>query len=117
VFGKLKKIASNGKDHAVSLAVQKAFDHNMKGIGKMLEFRLDSQKKTIHFTVMLEGEHEPLEVTVERYTILNEGTKSFILIDAIKTSRKWIDVLSSQYLVGKKMELPQEYANIIAMIV
>jgi len=83
----------------------------------MLKFNLDSKSKTIELEILLDGEKEPLQVSVHHYEITQEGDKHFLVAKDITTSRKWINVIASQYLEGQKIEIPNEYAAMLKLVV
>ena len=105
------------KDKAVSIAVKKAINYKLKEMGKMVKFNLDSTKKTIELEILLDGESEPLYVSVERYELTEEDGKHFLYAQEITTSRKWINVIAKQYLSGQKLEIPSEYASMLQLVV
>ena len=83
----------------------------------MLKFNLDSKTKRIETEVMLDGEKEPLSVTVGRYELTEENGRYFLKLYDISTSRAWIDTLAASYLEGKAFEIPDTYAKILKTVV
>ena len=105
------------KDAALSKGAKIAINNQIKEYGEMLKLNLDSEKKSIEMEVMLEGEKEPLTVTVEKYAMTQEGEKHFLKIQGVKTSRAWINTVASSYLEGKTFEIPAEYAKMLKVVV
>jgi len=116
MLNRFQNIISQNKDKATSHAVKHAFNYKLKEIGEMLNFKMDSKNKTIEFEVLLEGEKEPLSINVQNYEITQEGEKFFLIAKDITTSRKWINVIASQYLSGKQFEIPSEYISILKLV-
>jgi hypothetical protein len=104
------------KDRALSKGVELALNSRIKRFGTMLSFQLDSQRKTIELTILLKGEKEPLQVTVERYEIVREGEKYYLLAENILTSREWINTVAESYLAGQRFEIPERYAKMLMLV-
>ena len=104
------------KDRALSKGVELALNSRLQRFGKMLSFQLDSQKKTIELEVLLKGERDPLHVTVERYEIVREGAKYYLLAERIVTSREWINTVAESYLAGQRFEIPERYAKMLMLV-
>jgi len=117
MFGSLKSFLIEGKDKTLSVAVKTAINYRIQELGEMLKFNLDSNTKTIELEIMLDGEKEPLEIKVNHYEISEENGKYFLVAKDISTSRKWINVVASQYLSGQKFEIPAEFASMLKLIV
>ena len=94
------------KDAALSKGAKIAINNQIKEYGEMLKLNLDSEKKSIEMEVMLEGEKEPLTVTVEKYAMTQEGEKHFLKIQGVKTSRAWINTVASSYSAGISKVFP-----------
>ena len=117
MFSHFTKALQEGKDKTLSLGVKQAVNYKFKEIGEMLKFNLDSINKTIELEILLEGEKEPLHVTVHHYEITQEGDKHFLVARDITTSRQWINTLAKQYLAGQRLEIPTEYASMLKLVV
>ena len=105
------------KDVALSQGAKVAINNQIKEFGKMLKLDLNSKEKSIAMEVMLEGEVEPLSVTVKKYEMIQEGERHFLTISGVSTSRAWINTLASSYLEGKRFEIPAEYAKLLKVVV
>ena len=82
----------------------------------MLEFKMDPKDKTIHLSLMLKGEAEPLQVDVREFDCFTENGKGFIRATDITTSREWLNILLSQVLKEYQVEVPQEFVKILSVI-
>ena len=116
MFAHFTKALQEGKDKALSLGVKQAVNYKLKEIGEMLKFNLDSERKTIELEILLDGEKETLHVTIHHYAIMQEGDKHFLVAKKIITSRKWMNTMAEQYLAGKKLEIPNEYASMLKLV-
>ena len=105
------------KDALLSSGARKFMDTQIEEYGKVLKFNLDSKEKSIELEVMLEGEKEPLHVKINRYELQQVDGKDYITIQDVHTSRAWINTVVSQYLEGKKFEIPAQYASLLKMMI
>ncbi len=105
------------KDTALSKGAKIAINNQIKEYGKMLKLNLDSNNKTIDIEVMLDGEHEPLQVKVKRYALTEENSRYFLVVQGVSTSRAWINTVASSHLEGKRFEIPAEYAKMLKVLV
>jgi len=112
-----KNIIISGKDAALSHASKPLINQYIKEYGRMLKFNLDSTKKTIELSVLLEGEQEPIDIRIDRYALHEEQGRHFITLEGIHTSRAWIDTVAAEMLNGKTFEVPSRYAKLIQMMV
>ncbi len=110
-------ILSKMRDKTLSIAVKVAVNNYIKEYAEMLKFNLDSKSKSIEMEIMLEGERDTLMVNIEKYEITQEAEKYFIKIYNVKTSRKWIDTIASEYLNGRAFEIPASYAKMLQVVV
>ena len=83
----------------------------------MIKLNLDSDHKTIELELMLDGEKESLQVKVNHYKLSQENGRHYLVAEDIVTSRAWINTIASQYLHGKKFEIPEEYAKLLKVVV
>jgi len=83
----------------------------------LLKIDLDSNKKSIYLEVMLEGEVEPLEISIDKYQLIQEGDKYLLKVYSFNTSRAWINTVISKYLKKREFEIPKEYANMLKILV
>ncbi len=105
------------KDAALSKGAKIAINSQIKEYGKMLKLNLNSQEKSIEMEVMLDGEHEPLWVHVRNYELTEENGRHFLKVHGVTTSRAWINTFASSHLEGKALEIPEEYAKMLKVIV
>jgi hypothetical protein len=116
-MGLLKEMARRGKDSALSSAIEKLAEKHMGPFGKILNIDLDSSGKSIEVTVLLKGETEHITVRADRYEIIQDAGKHFIVARDIRVSRQWLDVLAKEYIQNRLFELPEHIAKAIEFLV
>jgi hypothetical protein len=112
-MGTLKNIARQGKDKAVSLALEKLVQRRAERFWKILNLRLDSKNKELHLEILLKGESKPIEIHVKHYEIISTGDRHFVIADDIDISREWMKTLALEYIGAKPFEIPVNYLKIL----
>ncbi len=101
------------KDAALAKGVKAAVNMQMKAYGSVESLELDSEAKRVLLRLMLEGEHEVLEVDVERYEIYEISGVFYVRVEGVRTSRVWLNALAQKHLEGRAWQIPAKYAKII----
>jgi hypothetical protein len=73
-------------------------------VHRMTQFSLDSKTRTIHFSVDLKGETEPLVGDVRYELTQGDGTLEF-KVTAINLSKEWMNLAAQDFAVGQKFSL------------
>ena len=116
MFSSIKNMFEQGKDKTVSIALKKAANLKIEGFGEVLDLDIDSNKKSIQCTLMLDGELEALDLNIAKYEVYEKEGIYFLGIQDITTSRAWINKIIAHHLKRHDFEIPQEYASIVQMI-
>jgi hypothetical protein len=99
------------KDHSVSFLAEGMLRTRLEPYGCLREFKLDSQKNTASFTLLLKGELEPVTVDVQEYGLVEDGHGHYLVVNQVGSSRKWLDALLNDFLVGRRLRIPEKYAH------
>jgi hypothetical protein len=77
----------------------------LKGIAELTDFSFDIDTRKAYVQVMLFGEAEPIEVSLENFAVINdEGVYKFILHQA-HSNRHWLNNIFA-LVVGKAWKIP-----------
>ena len=84
------KFLKKKKDSIISKGIKKFITAYLerKKLGEISSFKLDSKKRNIYITLLLEREKEPFEIIVSNYSFIQEREKGYFTFDSIKTSRE-----------------------------
>lgn len=91
-------------------------DRVLKPFGELTGFKFNSRERSADAELMLKGETQPVRLRIGSYDLLNEGGRTFVVINNLQTSREWMTRLAEEFVVGKKFELPESVAKYAAMI-
>jgi hypothetical protein len=99
------------KDAIASKSAQVFINERIARYGKVQRLKLDSNRKQIEAVCLLEGEDQPITVSVGRYHVEQVGGKSFIQISQCTCSRPWLQNLLADFADGRRIELPSWAAS------
>lgn len=94
------------KDAMASKAAQSYVNKMIARYGKVTELTLDSKRKTVSAVCILDGEKEPITVRVGKYVVEETGPKKFIYATDCTCSRPWAQSLLTDFVEGRRVELP-----------
>jgi hypothetical protein len=104
------------KDKTLSRGLTPAINAWIKEYGTLQSLEVDSRQKRIELEILLHGEPRPIHVTVDRYELVMEEDRCFILSEGIVSSREWIDALARNFLAGRRFEIPRRYAKMLKIV-
>lgn len=94
------------KDSLTSSAAKSLLASRFDRYGKLTELRIRSREKTIALELELEGEEMPVVIQIERYRIIGKAGEHALVVEAISTSRPWLQNLLEDLLVDKPLPVP-----------
>jgi hypothetical protein len=113
-MGIIRDLARQGKDKAVSKALEVLGEAVVGRYGTLLDIELDSLTRTIVMQVLLKGEDTPVTVTVHEYRFITEGDRNAVIVSRISVSREWLEIMANEHIVGRELEIPSRYAKLLA---
>jgi hypothetical protein len=105
------------KDEAISFAATLVLKKKIERYGTMMDFKIDSSAKKVYLKVNLKGEASPLEVIIERYSLVKKEDGNYIVIDGVSISKEWMNLLAADLIKKKEVKLPDGIASTIAKLV
>jgi hypothetical protein len=112
----LRGAISQAKDASSSMAVEKWLAREIEPYGKLVQFNIDSRAKSLRVVFHLNGEHHNVEIDVGKYEVVSEGGRDFIVVQQATASREWLRAVANNFLIGRKLEIPQQYASLAKMV-
>ena len=94
------------KDALASRAAQLWANKLIARYGKVEGLRIDSRRKTVEVSCLLEGEATPITISVENYVIEAELDKKFIRATGLHCTRPWLQTFLADFGDQKRIELP-----------
>jgi hypothetical protein len=74
--------------------------------GKVQDLKIDSGRKTVEVTCLLDGEISPVTIRIENYTVETEGDKKFVRATHFSCTRPWLQNLLKDFGHQRRIELP-----------
>ena len=115
-MGIIGDLARQGKDKAVSKALEVLGEAAVSRYGTLQGIELDSLSRTIVMQVVLKGEDTPVTVTVHEYRFVTEGDRNAVVIGRISASREWMEIMAQDHIVGRTLEIPSKYAKVLSAL-
>lgn len=109
-------IFSSLKDNLSSAAAEKFIADYLSKYGKLTSFKINSSSKSIKIGALLHGESSSIDIDILKYNITSSGNKDFFEIIAAKVSKEWMNQVLNDYFLGKKLEIPAKYSNMVKKI-
>jgi len=94
------------KDAIAGRAAQTYLNNLIGRYGRLERLKIDSAKKQMEIVCLLEGETVPIMVRVGNYVVQAEGDKKFLQVSDCTCSRPWLQNLLTDYVNGRRVELP-----------
>jgi hypothetical protein len=81
--------------------------------GKVQDLKIDSGRKTVEVSCLLDGESSPITIRIENYTVETEGNKKFIRATNFNCTRPWLQNLLADFGHRQRIELPPWAAAVL----
>src|SRR5688572_18050298 len=94
------------KDLMTSKAAKAYLNNFIERYGKVQELKIDSKKQRIEVVCQLNGEVDPIAVTIVKYRIEDEGEKKFFTILDSSATRPWLQGVLRDFGHGRRIEMP-----------
>lgn len=94
------------KDALASRAAQAWANKLIAKYGKVQHVRIDSRRKTLEVTCLLEGEPAPITIVVENYVLEHEQDKKYLRATDFRCTRPWLESLLRDFGHRQRVELP-----------
>jgi hypothetical protein len=112
----VRDLALAARDAGTSFVVERAVASRLQPYGRMLNLSIDSKTKKIRLEILLKGESEPVQITVNEYQITSAGGADFFVIKEASASREWINALLQDFAIDRKVPLPEKYGNVVKSV-
>jgi hypothetical protein len=107
------RVLRKTKDSLVALGAKDRFNQLIRPYGRVLEFQLNTQERTVHASFRLKGEIEAIQFWVHEYKMVeNKRGQTFIVVDGkdIETPREWLTKLIGDQLGRQKVLIPEQFS-------
>jgi hypothetical protein len=101
------------KDALASQATKVWVNNLIARYGKVQDLKIDSRRKTVEVSCLLDGEISPITIRIENYTVETEGDKKFIRATGFNCTRPWLQNLLTDFGHRQRIELPPWAATVL----
>jgi len=86
----------------------------IKDYGKLTALRIDSRKKSISATILLNGENSSIDLKIREYVVIRENASVSLLIRDAATNRPWLNAVLEKHIIGRPWIIPGDKALLLA---
>ena len=104
------------KDSTGSALIERGLQNLIAPYGRMLNLRIDSRNNSIQCELLLKGESSPIQISINRYELTNDDSGTCVVIHEASASREWMTTLLSQFVLGRKVRVPDQYAPFVRLL-
>lgn len=101
------------KDSALTLALKTYIGDRFSAFGTLEDCQIDTRNSRILISAHLKGEHELIEVRVDRYQLERRGGDRVIILNRIHSNREWVGLLLTRLMADKPLKLPAALAALL----
>jgi len=94
------------KDALSSRAAQAWANKLISRYGSVQKLRIDSRRKTVEVSCLLDGELTPITIRIEKYVVETELGKKFIRATDFTCTRPWLQKFLTDFSPRQRIELP-----------
>jgi hypothetical protein len=94
------------KDALASRAAQVWANKLIARYGKVQDLKIDSRRKTVEVSCLLDGEPTPITIRIENYVVETEQDKKFIRATDFSCTRPWLQNFLTDFGHRQRIELP-----------
>lgn len=102
----LRRMFSAAKDLMSSKAAKAYANNLISRYGSVDELSIDSKRQRVEVLVQLNGEVNPIGVTIEKYQVAQAGGKTFVEVVDSSCTRPWLQAVMRDHLHGRRFEVP-----------
>ncbi len=106
-------ILSAGKDRILGLFLRQRLNDLLQEVGAVESLAIDTSAHTLTIDIRLEDEPDLVHVDVRGYKVVADGAGRHLLLGETSVSKRWMEILVRRHLVGKRLALPEEYADLV----
>jgi hypothetical protein len=112
----LKNLLDRTKGPAVSMAGKQFLNSYLEKYGKMLNFSVQPESKTIYAEFLLKGEDSPIKLTFSGYELGGTAEKPQLRVAQVAASREWLEVVLREFVQNQPIELPAKAAPLLKLL-
>ncbi len=90
----------------IDFGLKHYLNRRYSSIGKVSILKVEPAARKVFAELLLQGESEPIQVTVERYELTESAGRLFIEVLEVKASLAWVNALAPLLLKDRKFVLP-----------
>lgn len=83
------------------LVTRKIINANIQEYGELLALEIEQEKKYIYVKVILNGDDEPIDIHIDKYSVSKENT---ITIHEARCTKNWVEAVLKNFVIDKAFD-------------
>ena len=88
----------------------------LRPYGALTELKLDLTKCSLEAALELKGETELVRIQIHEYELIDPKGDAHLVIKSLTTSREWVTKLAQNFLVGRRLKIPESMRAFLPML-
>lgn len=97
-----------------SASTKYVINQYIRDYGQLTALRIDSRKKSITASILLNGESRSINLNIAEYSIVKEGSSPGLIIQKASTDRPWLNAVLENHVIGRLWVIPGDKASLLA---
>lgn len=104
-------------DGPKNIIAEQAVKSYLNKYGEVKKLDINLGKKTFNAELLLKGEVQPFTLAVTSMDIIEEGFDIYVRVNKMNASREWVNMLINDFVLGKKIKVPDQYKSYVKMVI
>lgn len=92
------------------LVTRKIINVNIQEYGELLVLEIEQEKKYMYVKVILNGDDEPIDIHIDKYSVSNENT---ITIHEARCTKNWVAAVLKNFVIDKAFDFSRQEAEYV----
>ena len=88
----------------------------LRPYGALTELKLDLAACSVEASLELKGETEPVRIHIQKYELIDPKGEAHLVIKSMTTSREWVTKLAQNFLIGRRLYIPETMRAFLPML-
>jgi len=94
------------KERATEATIKRLINQKIVAFGSVTNLQFDSRQRTISAQLALIGEHQPIDIKIGSYDVIQDKGQAYISFQRFHASKEWIANGLNEYVAGRRFKLP-----------
>jgi hypothetical protein len=87
------------------------FKNCFRGVGKVIDLKINFKEKKLYCSLLLNGETESITLSATGFELVNDNNRFYVEISSVQVNREWLNTIANQFAIDRKIEIPKQVYN------